>query len=581
MSSPRKRFRTANIFFAFLKKSRRTGWQGFLWRSLVKMGPVTRSAPIRRGVQVVCLTLFLYAFFYVCWPYAEHFSATTFSDKESFSVEAFLLIDPLVGLSTALAGKVLNWATLWWMLGILAVCIVIPRAFCGYVCPLGTLIDTFDWLIGRHFQRFHLPDNGPKGGWVHIKYYLLAGVLITSLFGVLTSGFVSAIPVLTRGLLFTGGRTQIRLMKGREHLAQVEITFWISLGLFAGVFLLSLLGRRFWCRYVCPSGALLSVFNLFRVGERKVESTCINCNKCVEICPFDAIQEDFSTRTADCTYCQTCGGECPVDAIKFVTRWNNDDLKIIGDPPVTPRPISRRGFLAAGVLGTTSAALTTMVDSKETLAQKPLRPPGSVPEQAFLDLCIRCGECFKVCPGPVLHPAGLEYGLESLWTPVARPEHAGCHQECNFCTQVCPTGAIQPLSLPVKRETHIGLAKVNTQTCLPFRAEGREECDLCFIECEQAGYHAIEMRPIALPVDRAELESQGFTDFEIDAMSTIAAPFVDPDLCVGCGICTYRCHTKFVVQEKKLDAAAIPVFAENEHRLVTFPGDPDEHPKPQ
>ena len=228
----------------------------------------------------------------------------------------------------------------------------------------------------------------------------------------------------------------------------------------------------------------------------------------------------------------------------------------------------------AGILGAAAAVATKVADATGTgqsSAEKPLRPPGSVPEKEFLDLCIRCGECFKVCPGPVLHPAGLEHGIESLWTPVAHPEHAGCHQECNFCTQVCPTGAIQPLDLAVKKTTHMGLAVVNTNTCLPFREDGREDCNLCFVECEHAGYKAIEMRPIELPVNRMELEMQGFSDFEIDEMSTIQAPFVDPDKCVGCGICTFRCHTKFVVQEAKLEAAAIPVVAENEDRFLQFP----------
>ena len=144
-----------------------------------------------------------------------------------------------------------------------------PARFAVTFCPLGTLIDTFDWLIGRRFSRWHVPDNptelaNPRG-WEHTKYYLLAGVLVTSACGVLTSGFFSAIPVLTRGLLFTGGRLQLGAMKGQGQLRQMDIMFWVSVLLFVGVFLLSLKGRRFWCRYVCPSGALLSVFNFFRV----------------------------------------------------------------------------------------------------------------------------------------------------------------------------------------------------------------------------------------------------------------------------------------------------------------------------
>ncbi len=578
---------TVNWFFAYLKKSQRKGLRGVVWRWLQRVGDVTRCSPLRRGIQIVCLLFFLDAFFRVCWPYADHFSSSTFRDKEIGTAELFLLTDPLVGLSTALAARTLNWETLAWMLGILAFCVLIPRAFCGYFCPLGTLIDAFDWLVGRHFRSWHVKDN-PTGlaqprGWEHSKYYLLAGILVTSLFGVLTAGFFSAIPVLTRGLLFSGGRLQLGVMKGSSHLGPVDATFYLSLVMFAAVFLLSLKGRRFWCRYVCPTGALLSVANFFRVAERKVESSCINCNKCVEVCPFDAIAEDFTTRTNDCTYCQTCGGICPTDSIKFVTRWNTTELKIVDDErPNQPRPVSRRGFVAAGLIGTVTAIATRATRTTEAAmggsksAGNPLRPPGSVPEADFLDLCIRCGECFKVCPGPVLHPAGLELGLESLWTPVAHPEHPGCHQECNFCTQVCPTGAIQPLELSVKRQTHMGLAVVNQETCLPFRDVDREDCDLCFVECQSAGYDAIEMRPIDLPVDRQALEAQGFSDFVIDEMSTILAPQVDPAKCVGCGICTYRCHTKYVIQSDRLDNAAITIATENEHRRLRFPATPDD-----
>jgi len=212
----------ANIFFPYLKKSKRTGWRGKAWRWFERIGPVTRSSPARRIVQTVCLVLFLDAFFRVCWPYAEQFTSETFARKETFPVESFLLIDPLVGLSTALAARAFNWPTLFWFVGIVAFCIVIPRAFCGYFCPLGTLIDAFDWLIGRHFKRWHVLDN-PEGlkkprGWEHTKYYLLTGVLITSAFGVLSSGLFSAIPILTRGLLFSGGRLQLASMKGQVSL---------------------------------------------------------------------------------------------------------------------------------------------------------------------------------------------------------------------------------------------------------------------------------------------------------------------------------------------------------------------------
>ena len=574
------RLASADLFVPFRKTSQLTGWRGSLYATLERVAPVTRSSPLRRAVQIVCLALFLYAFFVVCWPYAERFDETTFSGKETYPVELFLLLDPLVGLSTVLAGRFFNLATLAWTAGILGFCVLVPRFFCGYLCPLGTLIDGFDWLIGDRFKRFQLSDHAPRGGWVHVKYYLLVAVLVAALGGVLTSGFVSAIPVLTRGFLFTAGRAQLALLKGPGHLHPVDAAFWVSIALFVGVFALSLLGRRFWCRYVCPSGALLSVFNRFRVGERKVDSNCINCNKCIEICPFDAIQEDFHTRTDDCTYCQTCGGVCPTHAIKFVTRWNRHELKVVNDPPVRPRPVSRRAFL--GVTALTGAAAVFVPGAATSSASgltRPVRPPGSVPEDLFQDLCIRCGQCFQVCPGPVLGDPGFEFGWQNMWTPVAQLDHSGCHQDCNACTLVCPTGAIQPLTIDLKRKTHMGLAKVNTSTCLPFREDDRQECDLCFVECEQAGYHAIEMREIEMDLDPPPPPGM-FSDLELRAMSRIQVPVIDADACVGCGICQSRCHTTYVIQQDELTESAIVVSAEYEHRLEVFPEDPQNLPRP-
>lgn len=215
--------------------------------------------------------------------------------------------------------------------------------FCGYLCPLGTLIDLFDWSFSRRVVRFRVASDG---WWVHIKYYLLAGTLVAAMCGVLVSGYVAAIPVVTRGLLFLGEPLQSGMARGWHLVPPMHVGHTFSLALFAIVLGLGFLQPRFWCKYVCPSGAIFSLGNLLRVTERKVESTCINCNKCVEICPFDAIKPDFTTRTTDCTLCQTCGGVCPTQAIKFVERWNLVELKVENDPPTGETPLGRRGFLA-------------------------------------------------------------------------------------------------------------------------------------------------------------------------------------------------------------------------------------------
>jgi ferredoxin len=486
-------------------------------------------------------------------PWPSHY-ADNLAEKETLPADTFLVIDPLVSLSTAIAARSWVWSLVCAAI-ILIVCILIPRGFCGYLCPLGTLIDLFDWTVSKRVKRFRVPDDG---WWVHVKYYLLAGTLVCAVLGVLVSGYVAAIPVITRGMLFLGDPLQSGLMRGWHQVPPLNAGHFVSIALFLGVLGLGLLKPRFWCKYVCPSGAVFSLGNLFRVTERKVESTCINCNKCVEICPFDAIKPDFTTRTTDCTLCQTCAGVCPTHAIKFVERWNKVELKAENDPPTGETALGRRGFMslaagtAAAVVGGTTLSIVTKTLGAR-LDQSPyglfVRPPGSVPEPEFLQMCIRCGECFKACPYNVLQPMGFrQQGLEGLWTPYVVADHAGCAPSCNACGEVCPTGAIRALPLEEKRVVRMGLAIVNESTCLPFA--NREACQLCVDECASAGYHAIEFTRVHTQIDDDGKPIEG---------SGHLAPVVLADKCVGCGLCQMQCYQFNVKQKGLLDLSAIIV----------------------
>jgi ferredoxin len=622
-----------------------TKQRGLVRRVLRWLGPTWLSSPVRRLVQAFCFALFLWLFFYVCFPYtarpakvwpgwqpqsiaadntivlvsaeavdplpstgrtiysesgpvvvlrsaakqltvrpAEGFPSEKLEElrfdlggpwtlseqpsgawpahytdslagKEFIHAESILIIDPLVALSTAIASRTCVWSLIF-AGGILLAAVLVPRGFCGYICPLGTLIDLFDWAIAGRVKRFNVPDGG---WWVHIKYYLLAGVLLCSTMGVLVSGYVAAIPVITRGLLFLFEPLQTASARGWHNVPPLNAGHFVSIALFFAVLALGFLKPRFWCKYVCPSGAVFSVGNLFRVSERKVENTCINCNKCVEICPFDAIKPDFTTRTTDCTLCQTCGGVCPTHAIKFVERFNLVQLKMENDPPTGETALGRRGFLslaagtAAAVVGAgalTAATKLAGADLSGTTQTLPIRPPGSLPEQQFLQACIRCGECFKACPNNVLQPLAFQQGLEGLWTPAVNANWAGCESSCNACTQVCPTGAIRAIPLEEKRVARIGLAIVNTKTCLPFA--GKEACQLCVDECVSAGYNAIEFTRVGTEVD-----SQG----EPIEGSGYLAPVVRGDKCVGCGLCQMRCYAINVADKHLLAESAIIIEA--------------------
>lgn len=524
----------------------RVGW---LRRSLRRIGPSWQSAPVRRVVQAGCFVAFLVLFCHVCWPYGGTDYAQVRTQREWIEAEAFLALDPLVSLSTAVAGRAWVWS-LTWAAGILLFGVLVPRGFCGYLCPLGTLIDAFDWAIGRRVTRFRIQRDG---AWVHAKYALLLACMLAAAGGLLLTGFFAAIPVLTRACLFLITPFQLAAERGWYQVPPMHAGHVLSILLFLAVLALGLLRPRFWCRYVCPTGATLSLGNLLRGTERKVEASCVHCNRCIEVCPFDAIKADFTTRTMDCTLCQTCGGVCPTHAIKFVGRWNTADLKPVNVPALHEVPVSRRGFLAAAVSGTAAAwgvptGWGAGVD--DPTPPRPIRPPGSVPERDFLQMCIRCGECFAACPNSVLQPMGFEQGLEGLWTPRAVPSWSGCDSTCNNCGQVCPTGAIRALPIEEKRVARMGLAIVDTTACLPFA--GREACQLCVDECHHAGYDAIEFLRVGTQADDEGMPVEG---------SGLLAPVVLADKCVGCGLCQTRCSAVNFVQKGLLSDTAIRVEA--------------------
>jgi len=536
----------------FLPYRRGAGSSSGVRRILWALGSSWLASPWRRIIQTISLLLFLYLFLVVCWPYGSRHHADAMRAREFIEAETFLALDPLVGLSTAIAARAWVWS-LGWAGALLAISLVIPRGFCGYLCPLGTSIDLVDRAIGKR-GRSRRPQR--RGAWVHLKYYLLTGILVASLAGVLLSGFAAAIPVLTRGLAFTIAPLQLGLARGWYLVPPMRAGEIVSIVLFLIPFALAFIAPRFWCRHVCPTGALFSAANFLRIAVRRVKETCTRCGACIAACPFDAIRSDFSTRAADCTFCQTCGGVCPMGAIEFGPRRRAaaPETGRPSSPEVAPEiALSRRGFIS-GAVGGGAAALAAGVPFGAGLG-KPgrallVRPPGSVPERAFLRLCIRCGECFKACPFNVLHPVGFEQGLEGIWTPRVVADWSGCDPSCTNCGQICPTGAIRALPLGEKRVARMGLAVVDEATCLPFA--GREACTLCADECKAAGYDAIEFVRIrvALDGDGRPIEDSGFL-----------APVILPDLCVGCGLCQARCHAVHVKQTMRLAASAVRVVA--------------------
>ena len=139
--------------------------------------------------------------------------------------------------------------------------------------------------------------------------------------------------------------------------------------------------------------------------------------------------------------------------------------------------------------------------------------------------CVSCGECVAACPTAALQPAVFEAGLEGLWTPILVPRLGYCDYSCSACGQVCPVEAIPALALEEKRTQVVGEAYINTNRCIAW--SDHQDC----IVCE-------EMCPVP---DKAIYLEEATVILRGGETKRIQLPYMIRELCIGCGICEYKC----------------------------------------
>jgi len=496
---------------------------------------------LRRTVQIFSLLLFCYLMITTRPKIEEEF----YHVQSPIWPSLYFNTNPLTYLSAAVASRsipAINYLPLLVMIGLV---LLLGRFFCGWLCPLGVMIDGAAYV-------WRPPKRPAASPWVpsaYLKVYILIAITILAIFGVNAVGFFDPITIAMRGLSLAVQPYAEWILRATlgplykvpvvSHVTEPVYGFLkkyylgvqqpeyeyslVYLAILLGIFGLSTIRKRYWCRYLCPLGAFHAILGRFSFWKRRVSPACNQCGVCGHICRTEAIdQEDAAIYDPrECIRCMDCEVVCPEDAIEFSFIPSTKSVRVSN----RELALTRRGLLTA--LGASFVALPFLRTSAHSRAYRTefLRPPGAVAEKDFLARCIRCGECMRACPQHALQPAFLQYGLEATWSPVLASRIGYCEYNCTLCMQVCPTGALEILTQRAKQRFRIGTAFFDKDRCIPW-AENTD-CLVCEEVCPTPT-KAIQMR------NEEVLDDKGGTRI-------VKRPFIVEAYCIGCGICETKC----------------------------------------
>jgi len=507
-----------------------------------------RMQNLRRVVQVLSFAAFVYLFVMTIGRFDSHTKQNAL--MSGAPIDTFFRIDPLLGITTMIATRRIIWVMLVYGLPIVILTVLAGRFFCGWICPLGTALDATDRVFfreragvvpgaavvpgvnSRHNTSGH---NSSR----NVKYYVLAAMLVAAVFASQVAYLMDPITIITRAFTFavfpiasmlTGAGVKVPYLP-----PDVQYFFrfnFVAAAALVGILAADAISRRYWCRTLCPLGALLGLLSRFSMVRRMVRSDCASCKKCIPDCRTGAILDDPTQYlAAECIYCYSCTAVCPSLSTRIAPSVQSEGYH-------TELDLGRRRVLgAAGIglvvaaLGRTNVAAKSIRGNLKASSEFLIRPPGALVEDEFVDRCIRCSECMKVCPTNGLQPALAEAGFEGFWTPVLVPRIGECTRQCNLCSQVCSTQAIQPFEIAEKTHIYIGRAVIDRSQCIAWNSDKR-----CLVCDECCSYRAVIWKTV----------------------EGARRPFVEEHKCIGCGICENACPIQ--------PMAAIRVFAFGDRR---------------
>ncbi|NLJ06273.1 MAG: 4Fe-4S binding protein [Sphingobacteriales bacterium] len=452
------------------------------------------------------------------------------SPSLSRSLLFFQFIPSLTGLFTGFSVFAFGFIV------IILITFLFGRIYCSFLCLLGVLIDLISSVSG-FFRKIRYRFTPPKNFW---RYAFLTASVLS-----LLSGSMLLIDLLdpysNAGRIFTnllrpaviGVNNLISGILSEIHFYSLQrvayhfpnpVAVVFPLAFLMIITLFALLRGRLYCNTVCPVGTLLGLISRLSVFRIKINaSSCTVCGKCVSVCKSECINvNNLEVDMSRCVGCMNCLKSCNFSAIgyKEAVRGKNQEFTNVD---TQKRNFLKKLTIGGGAIMSISARHgyspynNRKAGSIPVKKNYPCSPPGSVSISHFTAYCTACHLCVSVCPTQVLQPALFQYGLEGILQPFLDPGVNFCNFDCVACSEVCPSGAIRPLTVEKKHVTQVGKVHFIRQSCVV--STNRKDCGACSEHCPTK---AVQM---------------------VHWQHGLKIPEINQDLCVGCGACEFACPT--------------------------------------